>query len=103
MPGGKLEFGESFEGAARRETLEETGIRLEGTKVICINEDRDDRAHFITVGLFSDTFVGDPRVMEPDTIVEWRWFDPDDLPSPMYFPSTRLLENYRQGKFYIPR
>ena len=41
------------------------------------------------------------KVMEPDEIIEWRWFDLDNLPEKVYFPSKKILENYKQGKFYI--
>jgi len=103
MPGGKLEFGESFEDGAKREVAEETGIVLDRVKVICVSNDVVDDAHFVTIGMFSEFFSGDPKVMEPDEIVEWRWFDLNDLPSPMFFPSVRVLGNYLKSKFYIKR
>ena len=102
MPGGKLEFGETFEEAVKRETLEETGIKLNKVEVIGVNNDVVKNAHFITTGLFSDDFVGEPKVMELDEIIEWHWFDINNLPTPIYFPSARILENYRSKKFYIP-
>ncbi len=101
MPGGKLHFGETFEQGAKREVEEETGIRLNNVKLICVNNDRVETAHFVTVGLFSDSFNGEPRVMEPDEIIEWRWFDLASLPSPLYFPSAKVLENYQKRQFYI--
>ncbi|MFA6383399.1 MAG: NUDIX domain-containing protein [Parcubacteria group bacterium] len=101
MPGGKMEFGETFEDAAKRETKEETDIDLEDVQVMCVNNERIDSAHFVTIGLYSEKFKGDPGVMEPDEITEWRWFELDDLPSPVYFPSKEIIENYKQGKFYI--
>jgi len=70
MPGGKLDFGETFEDGAKRETLEETGIILNKVDVICVNQDMVEDAHFVTIGLFSEDFVGDPKVMEPDEITE---------------------------------
>lgn len=101
MPGGKLHFGETFEDGAKREVLEETGIILNRVEVICVNQDIVETAHFVTLGLFSDDFSGEPKVMEPDEITEWRWFDLNNLPTPIYFPSAKVLENYRQKKFYI--
>jgi ADP-ribose pyrophosphatase YjhB (NUDIX family) len=101
MPGGKLEFGESFEDAAKREVNEETGIHLNEVNVICVNNDKNEHAHFITIGLFSEDFNGDPKVMEPDEVVEWQWFGLDDLPSPLYFPSAKVIENYKKNIFYI--
>lgn len=103
MPGGKLEFGETFEEGAKRESFEETGIRLNKISMICINNDMIETAHFVTLGMFCDDFSGDPEVREPDEITEWRWFSLDELPNPLYFPSERILENYTKKLFYIPR
>lgn len=102
MPGGKLNFKETFEQGAKRETMEETGIELNNVKVICVNNDMVEDAHFITIGLFSDDFKGEARVMEPDEITKWEWFDLNNLPSPIFFPSAKVLENYKKNKFYIP-
>lgn len=100
MPGGKLHFGESFEKGAIREVEEETGIILNKTEVICINNDQVEDAHFITTGLLAETDQ-EPKVLEPDEITEWKWFPLDNLPSPIYFPSAKLLENYKNKQFYI--
>ncbi len=101
MPGGKLHFGESFEDGAKRETQEETGIILEDVNVMCVNNDIVESAHFVTIGLISENFSGESKVMEPDEITEWNWYDIDNLPSPMYFPSAKVIENYKNNKFYI--
>lgn len=103
MPGGKLEFGESFEEGARREVLEETGLQLNEAKVICVNNDKNEHAHFVTIGLFSEDFSGEPKVTEPDEIVEWQWFSLNNLPTPLYFPSEKVIENYKKKLFYIPQ
>ena len=103
MPGGKLDFGESFEEGAKRETLEETGLTINKLNVMCVNNDKIETAHFVTIGLLCEDFSGEPKVMEPDKITEWRWFDLDKLPNPLYFPSARILENYLKKQFYIER
>ena len=103
MPGGKLHFGETFEEGAKRETMEETGITLKNVEVICVNNDMVETAHFITMGLFSDDFEGEPQILEPDEITEWRWFDLNELPNPIYFPSAKVLENYKAKKFYVSK
>ena len=100
MPGGKLHYGETFEECARREVEEETGMKLKKVKVMCVNNDKNEHAHFVTVGLFSDDFKGEPKVMEPDEITEWKWFALDKLPEKMFFPSAKILENYKKDVFY---
>ncbi|MDD5253657.1 MAG: NUDIX domain-containing protein [Candidatus Nanoarchaeia archaeon] len=101
MPGGKIEFGESFEEAAKREVFEETGIKLNKIDVICVNNDKVKDAHFVTVGLFSEDFENEPKVMEPNEITEWQWFELGSLPEKVFFPSEKILENYERKKFYL--
>jgi len=101
MPGGKLHFGESFEDGAKREVLEETGIILKDAKVICVNNDMTEKAHFITIGLLAEDYEGEPKVLEPDEITEWKWFGLDNLPKNLYFPSKKVINNYLQKAFYL--
>ena len=76
-------------------------MKLVNPRGICVNNDILNGVHFVTIGLFSDVIEGEPKVMEPDEIVEWGWFDLDNLPEPMYFPSQKVLNNYFEKKFYI--
>ena len=108
MPGGKLDFGESFEGGAVRELREETGIVIQESdlEVISLSNDIVPTAHFVTIGLLckcvpgSAVFEQEPQVMEPDEITQWKWFAFDDLPTPLFKPSEKVLNNYKEGKFY---
>ncbi len=106
MPGGKLEFGETIEEGAKRETLEETGIILNDVRVICVNTEKNEHAHFITIGAYCDNFTGEfsnePELKEPDEIVRWEWFDINNLPSPMFPSSAHIIVNYRNKVFYTP-
>lgn len=103
LPGGKLIWGESFEDAAVREVKEETGIDLRSMDIICVNNDMNEHAHFVTIGMYSDNFEGEAQVLEPDEIIEWRWFPIGELPRPLFFPSERIIDNYLKGEFYISR
>tara|TARA_B100001971_G_C17649367_1_gene267325 strand:+ start:162 stop:398 length:237 start_codon:yes stop_codon:yes gene_type:complete len=76
-------------------------MKLNKVEVLCVNNDVIETAHFITIGSFSDDFEGEPRVMEPNEITEWGWFDLEDLPNPIYFPSAKIFENYKKKQFYI--
>ena len=102
MPGGKLEFGETLKNAAQREVVEETGININknNLSLISLTDDIIEDAHFVTIGFLYENPEQEPRVMEPDEIVEWQWFDLNNLPEKIFFPSAKVLKNYLAKKIY---
>lgn len=102
MPGGKLHFGEELEGAACREVLEEIGVKInpKKLKMISVTNDIVEDAHFVTIGFLCEDFQGEPKVMEPDEITEWRWFALDALPHPIFFPSRKILNQYQKAPHF---
>ena len=100
MPGGKLDYGETFETGATREVKEETDIDVQKLEVIAVQNDMNEHAHFVTVSLLAREWIGEPKTMEPDEIVKWDWFDLDNLPTNLYFPSAKCIAKYKSNKFY---
>jgi len=96
MPGGKLDFQEELEDAAYREVFEETNIRINKDKIriVSVTNDVVEDAHFVTIGFLCEDFEGEPKVMEPDEIIEWKWFDINNISSPMFFPSEKIIQNF---------
>lgn len=95
MPGGKLEWGETFEEAALRELLEETGIVALSLKVISVTNDIGPEEHYVTIGLQATEFKGEPRLNEPEKFEEWQWFPLDRLPEHIYTPSKKMIESFK--------
>ncbi len=101
MPGGNIEYGETFEEAGRREAMEEAGITLKELEVICVQTDKNQYAHYISVGMIAKNFEGTPQVMEPDQIIKWEWFDLDKLPKNIFSPSKKTIDCFLNHKFYM--
>jgi len=100
LPGGKVHFGEKLKDAAIREVFEETGIKVKNLRLISVADDVIEDAHFVTIGFLCEDFEGKANVMEPDEILEWKWFDLNNLPSPLYFPSAEIIKSYLSRKIY---
>ncbi|MBZ9569897.1 NUDIX domain-containing protein [Patescibacteria group bacterium] len=100
MPGGKLHFGEDLIEAVKREVSEEIGLKVKNLEVISVTNDIVKDAHFVTIGFLCTEFQGEPKIMEPEEIVEWQWFKLDRLPEPMYFPSEKIIKNYLAKRIY---
>ena len=93
-PGGHLEFGESFEGCAKREALEETGIELLSVKKFGFTNDifAQENKHYVSIFMVTDEFSGEPKILEPEKCECWAWFDFDKLPDNLFLPLKNLLE-----------
>lgn len=93
-PGGHLEFGESVEETAIRETLEETGLNIKTLKRGPWTNDifMEENKHYITVYMVATEFEGQPEVKEPEKCECWQWFDKDNLPSPLFLPLQNFLK-----------
>lgn len=99
FPGGKVDLGETIQTSIIRELEEETGIQIskDSLRIISIRDNIKGDAHFLTAGFLCTDFSGEPEVKEPDEIVEWKWFSLDELPENIYFPSERIVEDYKSN------
>lgn len=93
IPGGHLEFGETFEEAAIREVQEETGLNIKNVRFGAVTNDyfRTEGKHYITVWLISEWKDGAESITEPEKFIEMQWRDFDNLPSPLFVPWDNLL------------
>jgi len=93
-PGGHLEFGETPQACATRETAEETGLdtgELHAGPYVS-NVFHDVGKHYITLFMYSCTAAGEPAVLEPEKCEGWHWFHLDELPAPLFSPLQTLIE-----------
>jgi 8-oxo-dGTP pyrophosphatase MutT (NUDIX family) len=85
--GGALELGESFEGAARRELLEESGLAVESLHQLDVYSGPEfqltypngDRAYVVGVTFLAGRVAG-TAVADGEEGFELGWFSPEHLP-----------------------
>lgn len=93
IPGGHLEYGESWEEGAKREALEETDLAIDNVRPVAFTNDifADHSKHSVTIWLFSDWVDGKEKIMEPEKAAELEWHTFKDLPSPLFEPCWKNL------------
>jgi len=101
IPGGHMEYMESFEACAKRELLEETGMQITNIRFLRLLNLKDYAPkHYVDVGLIADWESGEPLVLEPNKCEGWDWYDLKNLPAPLFKTTDTYLEALETGKNY---
>jgi len=98
-----LEYMESFDECAIRETKEECGCDIKNIKFLYVtNIKKYAPKHFVHIGLVADWASGVPKIMEPDKAEEWKWYEMDKLPpNDSLFEFCKLsFDSYKTGRTY---
>ena len=90
-PGGHLEFWESFEECAKRETEEEADIQIENVKFLTVVNDFYQEKHYVTISMISDYKSGVVKLTNFDEHYEWDWFSVWDLPKNLFYPFQNFI------------
>ena len=105
IPGGHLENGETFEAAAIKEVFEETSLIIKDPRVFCVTNNLKtyefEGKHYVSVNLYTNSFVGEAKVMEPTKCSEWIWCDINNLPQPHFDASEYAIACFREKSFYV--
>jgi 8-oxo-dGTP diphosphatase len=100
IPGGHLEFGETFEACAEREVREETGVTVKVVDLIAIHNHIKYDKHYVTVGMLADWVEGEITNPEREHSSNWQWLDPKHLPENMFPHSKENIDNWLAGTIY---
>jgi 8-oxo-dGTP diphosphatase len=94
LPGGHLEFNESWEECAIRETLEETGLKIKNIHFVTATNDifSVEKKHYVTIFMKADYESGELKIMEPEKCEQWEWFDWNNPPQPLFIPQQNLIK-----------
>lgn len=80
IPGGAVEFGETFEEAVKREVLEEYGVtvRVRELLQICDHLIFDEKEHWVSPTYICEIVEGEPCINEPEKCTEIGWYSPQE-------------------------
>ncbi|MBM5789588.1 NUDIX domain-containing protein [Candidatus Parcubacteria bacterium] len=94
IPGGHVEFGESWESCARREVREETGLEIEQVQFLGVTDDWNigEGKHYVTIFMRAACPEGEPRVCEPDRYTQLMWCEWERIPFPRFKPMEHLMK-----------
>ena len=101
-PGGHLEYWESIEECAKRECMEEAGIKIRNVRLVRLsNLKRYSKKHYVDIGLVADWASGIPKVLEPKKCAGWDWYDLNKVPYPLFGAIGQTLESLKSGKNFF--
>lgn len=95
IPGGHIEFGESFEETAKREVKEETNLNIKNIRFGAVTNDyfASENKHYITIWMISEWASGKEEIVEPDKCINLTWKNFNNLPKPLFLPWKQLLDS----------
>lgn len=97
LPGGLVEYGETLEKAAKREALEETGLKIRNIRQFKAYSDpkRDERGHSISI-VFIAKASGNIKPGSDALYAEV--FRPENLPKKLCFDHKKIIDDWLKEK-----
>ena len=101
ITGGLMELGESTEEVARREIMEETGLKVDKLNLInvysgpenYIKAENSDEFYVVTVAYYSEGFEGD-LIIDKSESITFDFFYPNELPKNVVKSHKVILDEF---------
>ena len=104
FPGGHLDYLETIEDCAKRETFEETGIEIENIRFqFLANVRKYKPKHYLHIGVVADYKSGEVQLKEPDKCEKWDWYSLDNLPKPLFWMTKLAIDSHQTKRIYFDK
>ena len=94
FPKGHVENDETEVETALREIKEETNLDIREYQVLTATDEFQKDRHYVTIGVLALSCEGTLKVMEPNKIDKWEWFELNNLPNNLYTPTKNMINEY---------
>lgn len=97
IPGGKVEWMETFEDAVKREVKEECDVEVTVEKLlgICDHIVKQENQHWVSPSFLCKIKKGEPKIMEPSKHLDMKWFNLNSLPENITITTQHAVKSYK--------
>jgi 8-oxo-dGTP diphosphatase len=102
FPGGHMKYMETIEDCAKRETFEETEIKIKNIKFqFLVNVRKYKPKHYLHIGVLADYKSGKVKLKEPEKCEGWDWYSLNKLPKPLFWMAKLAIDAYKTKRIYF--
>jgi 8-oxo-dGTP diphosphatase len=96
--GGKVDYLETLEQCAVRETREEVGVEIRLVRLLCVTDHHlpHEGQHWVSPAYLGQVLAGEARNCEPEKTRAVNWFSLSELPSNLTITARNAIEAYRR-------
>jgi 8-oxo-dGTP diphosphatase len=98
--GGKLDYLETLQECAARETREEVGLDVSVESLLCVTDHLlpQESQHWVSPAYFGRVLQGEARNCEPQKTSQVRWFGLAELPANLTITARNAIAAYKRQR-----